>query len=258
VDFLRRFALACVLLALGAASAEAEDRTLYVWGDRLILFAAPNFSAAIIKELPYGSAVQPLGSPGPLVPGIEHYPPVRDSVDKTKHPLHGRWLKLRSRTEPTREGYAFDTYLLPLPTPHCETGRSSCDPVTTLGWSYCPDKATNCESAEAYSARIFGFVSQDRDDRAGAYWINHYAQGVKIEDFSEFDGEILMKRWTLPMLNSIDQGYVVMQRFFGRCWYLYAYEPTRQIQVAGCGEIGNANVILSVNNKAVIDWGFMD
>jgi hypothetical protein len=258
VDFLRRIALACVLLALGAASAEAEDRTLYVWGDRLILFAAPNFSAAIIGELSYGNAVEQVGSPGPLEPGIESYP-VRGSVDNTQHPLHGRWLKLRSQIGPAQEGYAFDTYLLPLPTPHCETGRSSCDPVTSLGWSYCPDEATICESIEAYSARIFGFLSQDRDDRAGEVWSSEYMRGVRIEGANVLDGAAVMKRWTLPLLNSIDQGYVVMQRFFGHCWDLHTYDPPRKIQVGACSGIPNAFVVLSVDGKGVvIDWGYGD
>ena len=96
------------------------------------------------------------------------------------NPLHGHWLKLRSTSEPARQGFGFDLYLLPLPAPRCEPGRSFCEPVMAVGWEFCPDHATFCESLEAYSARIFRLVSQDRDDRAGRDWSARYGGGVML------------------------------------------------------------------------------
>jgi hypothetical protein len=146
--------------------------------------------------------------------------------------------------------------LLPLPAPRCELGRARCDRIWDLG-TPCADGASYCDSIEEYSARIFGLLSQDRDDRAGVLWINHYTQNVKIEEYS--DDIFRIKRWTLPMLNSIDQAYAVAQRFFGQCWRLDTYDPPRKVDIAACSEIANANIVLSVDDEgAVVDWGVMD
>jgi hypothetical protein len=74
MGLLRRFALLGFLLALAPAPLRAESSTLYVWSDSLTLYAAPSFSAAKVGELPYGTAVEPLAPPGPLVEGQESYP----------------------------------------------------------------------------------------------------------------------------------------------------------------------------------------
>jgi len=175
-----------------------------------------------------------------------------------------RSTSLRSSTAPGLAGYAFDASLLPLPTPRCEPGRSSCDPVTALGRPSCPDKATTCESIEDYSARVFGLLSQQgpshpEKSEAPAERQSRYGRDVAIEYESMFEGEVQTKVWTLPMLHSIDQVYLVMRRFFGDCWYLDNYEPPRQVDLSGCGGIGGANVNLTASGKgAVIARGFMD
>ena len=47
----------------------------------------------------------------------------------------------------------------------------------------------------------------------------------------------MSKRWTLPMVHSIDQAYVVMRRFYGGCSYLDTYQPPREVHLVGCGGI---------------------
>lgn len=263
MGLLRRFALLGFLLMLAPTPLWAESSTLYVWSDSLTLYAAPSFEAAKLGELSYGTAVEPLGPPGPLVAGRETYPPVRFETGRLFR-LHGHWQRLRSRTPPVQEGYAFDTYLVPLPTPRCEVGRSSCDPVTTLGWQSCPDRATVCESIETYSARIFQILwlkgpSHPEASKTSAEVDRRYGQDVSIVYAAAFEGELQSKIWTLPMLGSIDQAYVVMRRFFGSCLYLYTYEPPREVLLSVCGGSSGATETLSMKGKsAVIDWGFMD
>jgi hypothetical protein len=284
-------ALGCLIFAGMATAAKAENQPLYVWADSLTLHAAPSFSASTVAELAYGTAVEPLSARDPLMSGGGVYPPMHEDAPGplAKPPsepqlhgfsLHGHWLKLRSRGNPAREGFAFDTYLLPLPAPRCEPGRSSCDPVTALGWALCPDKATVCESIEDYSARVFGERAQagtvqsdgvqpaepsqqastQGDDADAPVKIERrYDRGVVVYSENVFDGDLQGKRWTLPMLHSIDQAYVVMRRFFGSCRYLNVYEPPREVDLQGCGKIENVTIVLSTGKDgAVIDWGYMD
>jgi len=258
MGLLRRFALLGFLLMLAPAPVRAESSTLYVWSDSLTLYAAPSFDAAKLGELSYGTAVEPMGPPGPLVAGRETYPPMRFETGR-RFRLHGRWQKLRSRSEPGREGYGFDLYLLPLPAPHCEPGRSSCDPVTAVNTDYCPDGAKFCESVEAYSARVFGFLSRDREDRAGRDWKARYGQKVTVEVEDSTDIVLYSKQWTLPMLHSTDQAYVVTRRFYGDPLYLETYDPPREVHLFRHRDIFWLNIFLSVDEKgAVIDWGYVD
>jgi hypothetical protein len=252
-------ALGCLISVGVATAANAENPSLYVWADSLTLYAAPSFSAPVTGELAYGTAVEPLAAPGPLVEGQETYPPMREG-EAGHFPLHGHWLKLRSKTEPARQGYGFDLYLLPLPTPHCVPGRSFCDPVMAVEREACPEGANYCESVEAYSARVFGLVSQDRDDRAGRDWSARYGRGVTIEVRDSTDYVLYSKRWTLPMLRSIDQAYVVTRRFYGNSRYLETYDPPREVHLfLRHWDVLYLNVLLSVDEKGVVvDWSYVD
>jgi hypothetical protein len=242
-----------------ASPLRAESLPLYVWADSLTLHAAPSFSAPAVGDLAYGTAVEPLAPPGPLVEGQEGYPPLRDEGGED-HPLRGHWLKLRSATQPGREGYGFDLYLLPLPAPRCEPGRAFCDPVMAVDKEACPDGAKYCESVEAYSARTFGLVSQDRDDRAGRDWSARYGRGVTLEVQDSTEYVLYSKRWTLPMLRSIDQAYVVTRRFYGASRYVETYDPPRKIHLfLRHWDVFYLNVFLSRDEKGVaIDWGYVD
>jgi hypothetical protein len=261
-----KLALGCLIFAGMAVAAKAENPSLYVWADSLTLYAAPSFSAPAIGELAYGTAVEPLAAPGPLIPGGGAYPAMRRSrQDPTavgppyQSVLHGHWLKLRSRVATAQEGYAFDTSLLPLPAPRCEPGRESCEPFTSLRWAPCPDGAKLCESVDDYSARVFGLLSQDRDDRAGVVTVDHYRRNVLLEVLAEEQTLTYVKRWMLPMVNSIEQAYVIARRFYGDCFFFDTFEPPRKIDLGGCPGNANANVVLSLGDHgAVIDWGFMD
>ena len=103
-------------------------------------------------------------------------------------------------------------------------------------------------------------VSTQFDDAEAPVKIERrYGREVVIYYESMFEGDIQGKQWTLPMLRSIDQAYVVMRQFFGSCWYLNAYAPPKEVDLHGCGEIGGVNVGLSLDKDgAVIEWGFMD
>jgi hypothetical protein len=258
MGLLRRLALLGSLFMLAPAPLWADTSTLYVWSDSLTLYAAPSFSAAKNGELSYGAEIEPLSPPGPLVAGREAYPPMW-GVGEEHFPLHGHWLKLHSKTEPAREGYGFDLYLLPLPVPRCEPGRTSCDPVMAVNGQHCPGDARLCESVEDYSARVFGVLSQDRDDRASFEWTIRYRQDVVLSVLTASDTVVYSKRWTLPMLRSLDQAYIVTRRFYGDSRYLETYDPPRQIHLFRHWDILYLNVFLSVDEKGVvIDWGYVD
>jgi hypothetical protein len=277
-DALRIGAVAALLAVAAPVSARAQvdGRPLYLWSERLVLHAAPSFSAAAEGELAYGEAVKLLAAPGPLERGGGVYPPLRPSDEdawyqrKThppRHPFfrHGRWLKLRSLAAPLREGYAFDSELLPLPAPRCDRKAIPCDLASTMGGGECSGGARNCESVEAYSARTFGLLSQNGKgvSRAATGEIiderNAYGQGVKVVYSSAADGLIQLKRWTLPMLRSLDQAYVVMRRFFGDCRWLDSYDPAREIVFGSCGGMSGASAILKRETDGiVIDWGYLD
>ena len=84
-----KLALGCLIFAgLAVAAAKAENPPLYVWADSLTLYAAPSFSAPAIGELPYGTAVEPLAPPGPLMPGRRYLS--CDAARARQRTRHGR------------------------------------------------------------------------------------------------------------------------------------------------------------------------
>ena len=266
-----RWALTALLAGWwpAVAWAGAEGASLYVWSDRLALHAAPAFSAEVVGELAYGEAVVPLAAAGPLEPGGGVYPWRRRTEEdewrerKThpaRHPffLHGRWLKLRSVALPAREGFAFDSALLPLPAPSCAAGAAACDPVVAFGAPSCAGDSENCESIEDYSARAFGLLK--REERSEGEWQeidSRYGGDVAVHYATTSDGLLQTKQWTLPMLHSPDQAHA--RRFFSDCIYMYGYDPAREIVIGRCGDIGGASVILTRGSQGIlIDWGYMD
>jgi hypothetical protein len=278
---IRLVSSACALTAflaiywLTAPPAEAQTAPLYLWSDRLTLYAAPTMFAEVVGELSYGEAVELLSAPGPPEPGGSY--PWRRGNDEDewyqrkthppRHPffLHGHWLKLRSLSAPFREGYAFDSALLPLPAPRCGPGAAPCDPVTSLGSGGCFNGTGICESAEDYSARVFGQLSR-AEQGAASSGPEHsveirstYARDIEILFASAGDGLLQTKQWKLPMLTSLDQAYLVARRFFGDCWHLTSYDPAREIDLDDCGGIDGASVVLTRSPQGVlIDWSFMD
>jgi hypothetical protein len=68
-----------------------------------------------------------------------------------------------------------------------------------------------------------------------------------------------MRQWTLPMVRSIDQAYIVARRFYGDSSYLETYDPPREVHLFRHWDINYLNLFLSVDGKgAVIAWGYVD
>ena len=80
---------------------------------------------------------------------------------------------------------------------------------------------------------------------------------VEVED--SLDIVAYMRQWTLPMVRSIDQAYIVARRFYGDLRYLETYDSPREIHLFRQSDINYLNVFLSVDgNGAVISWGYVD